>query len=165
MKGASVSWKWRVACGLGLVLAIFALGRIVCIWFADASRAFIGPDGNVTSTDAPVFAWTPLVWPAAAFLAGMTIAWACDATVGRLRSLVGAGLAAFGLFYGLAVVVALFLGMEGLFGLVGYHGGVEVWSPTRKAMHWCPFALLLGVVLFAGGRTVWRRRQLKKQAR
>ncbi len=152
MKGADTSWKWRVTWGAGLVLAMFALGRTVCIRFGDASRAFIGPEGSVSGADTPVLAWTPFVWPVVAFLVGVVISWTCDATVGCLGRLLGASLAAFGVFYGLAVVVALCLGMDGLFGLLGYHGEAGVWSPTRTSMHSCPFVLLLGVTAFATQR-------------
>jgi len=154
-----MSWKWRVAWGLGLVLAMFALARIVCIRFADASRAFLGLDGNVTTTDAPVLTWTPFVWPVVAFLAGVAISWTCDATVGRFERLLGAILAAFGVFYGLAVVVALSLGMDGLFGLLGYHGDAGAWSPSRKSMYSSPFVLLLGVIVFAVGRVLIQKCQ------
>jgi hypothetical protein len=90
-----------------------------------------------------------LAWPIAALLIGLGLGRGFNVRPTRFTQLGGVVLMGFVLLYGLALVVEFAFGMGGLFGLIGYHGGVETWSSTKKAMCACPFMVLLGVVVSA----------------
>ena len=136
----------RVPLFLGVAFA-FGLSWFVTMRFGNVTRAYISGDGHVVLTAWPDFWLTAFVWLPTSLLMGMFTAIAMAPWFKKFVRAIAAMLIALLLEYGAAMLIAAQVGMAGFFGLLGYHGDADEWSPTRASFYACPLLVVGGALL------------------
>ena len=130
------------------VLPAFLLAWFVSAKFSQETAAYIS-NGAAVQTNSPVVKWSAFVWILYAAVASVAIALRTGASLCKPTRLLLSMTVTFLLLYIPALVVATFLGIDGFFGLLAYHGTAEEWTMTRIAVILCPVATLAFVTLVA----------------